>query len=138
MREPLFRKLEERYREEEESEMEKRKRRLAELRQMKGVKMNHEEIIEHAKKMEELAKEKSEERRKIREERSNFSYDASKYHNKFMESILEEEALQRESLDRRDDQRREAQDKRDVFDKYVKEMHWPKVSEKKKLELAQL
>ena len=29
-------------------------------------------------------------------------------------------------------------EQREVYDKYVKEMHWPKISEKKKLELEQL
>jgi len=30
------------------------------------------------------------------------------------------------------------QEQRDIYDKYVKEMHWPKVSEKKRQELESL
>ena len=35
-------------------------------------------------------------------------------------------------------QRAKIQEKRDIYDKYVKEMHWPKISEKKKHELEEL
>ena len=44
----------------------------------------------------------------------------------------------REEQERKEEERRRAQEQRDVYDKYVKEMHWPKISEKKKQELEQL
>ena len=40
-----------------------------------------------------------------------------------------------EERENKEEERRNAQDKRDIYDKYVKEMHWPKVSMKKKKEL---
>ena len=43
-----------------------------------------------------------------------------------------------EKQEQREEERRNIQEKRDVYDKYVKEMHWPKVSEKKKMQLEQL
>ena len=35
----------------------------------------------------------------------------------------------------KDEERAKIQEKRDIYDKYVKEMHWPKVSSKKKKEM---
>ena len=43
-----------------------------------------------------------------------------------------------EEKERREEERARVQEQRDIYDKYVKEMHWPKVSEKKKQELEQL
>jgi hypothetical protein len=43
-----------------------------------------------------------------------------------------------EERERREEERARIQEQRDIYDKYVKEMHWPKVSEKKKQELEQL
>jgi len=40
--------------------------------------------------------------------------------------------------EQKEEERRNAQEKRDIYDKYVKEMHWPKVSLKKKHELESL
>jgi hypothetical protein len=46
--------------------------------------------------------------------------------------VLEEEQAMLEEKERREEERARVQEQRDIYDKYVKEMHWPKVSEKKK------
>lgn len=43
-----------------------------------------------------------------------------------------------EERERREDERLRVQEQRDIYDKYVKEMHWPKISEKKRAELETL
>ena len=41
---------------------------------------------------------------------------------------MEQEAAEQEKVEEREEERRNAQEKRDIFDKYVKEKHWPKIS----------
>lgn len=52
-----------------------------------------------------------------------------------MDNVLEQDTAIAEEREQKEEERRNAQDKRDIYDKYVKEMHWPKVSLKKKKEL---
>lgn len=51
---------------------------------------------------------------------------------------MEQEAAQKETIEEKEEERARIQEKRDVYDKYVKEMHWPKVSDKKRKELEAL
>ena len=48
---------------------------------------------------------------------------------------MEQQAAEEEEKQRRDEEKQRIQEQRDVYDKYVKEMHWPKISEKKRAEL---
>lgn len=66
------------------------------------------------------------------------SYDTSKFKTKFTESVLDEEALRAEERDKMKEDKQRIQEKRDIYDKYVKEMHWPKVSEKKRQEMISI
>lgn len=59
---PLFRQIETKYKEDEDSEIEKRKRHLQSLRELRAP-LDHDEIVEHSKKTEELAKERLEVRK---------------------------------------------------------------------------
>ena len=52
--------------------------------------------------------------------------------------MLEQDAALQEEKERKEEERAKVQEQRDIYDKYVKEMHWPKVSEKKRKELEQL
>eukprot|EP00347_Sterkiella_histriomuscorum_P020948 403335841 len=134
---PLYRQIEQKFHEDEESEIEKRKRHLQSLRDLRQP-LNREEILEHGKKMDDIVKEKQEERKKSRIALVTHSYDYSKYHTKFLDNIMEQEAAQQEEKERKDEERQRVQEQRDIYDKYVKEMHWPKISEKKKAELETL
>lgn len=62
---PLFKQLEERYNEREISEIEKRKKHLQSLRDLRQP-IKFDEIEEHSKKFEELAKKKTEEKKELR------------------------------------------------------------------------
>lgn len=66
------------YKVEEESEIEKRKKHLQSLRELKPS-INHDELVEHSKKIDEIAKEKFEERKKMRMTKLAESYDYSQY-----------------------------------------------------------
>ena len=79
---PLFKQIEDKFKEDEESEFEKRKQHLRSLRNLHQP-LNHDEILEHAKKFDELTKEKAELRKKVRQDQA-LSYDYSKYQTKFL------------------------------------------------------
>jgi hypothetical protein len=55
IRKPLFNQMNERYKEVEEEEQEKRKMHIQSIRDLHKP-MNHDEILEHGKRMEELTK----------------------------------------------------------------------------------
>lgn len=87
-RNPLYKQIETRYHEDEETEIEKRKRHLQSLRDLRQP-LNRDEILEHSKKMDEIVREKAEERKNKRMAIYNQSYDYSKYHTKFLDNIME-------------------------------------------------
>lgn len=64
-RNPLFKQIKQKYEEDEESEIDKRKRHLQSLRDLRQP-LNRDEILEHSKKMDEIVKEKAEERKNKR------------------------------------------------------------------------
>lgn len=68
--------------------MDKRKKHLQSLRDLR-LPLNHEELIEHAKKMDDLVNEKVEKRKKERLTQFQSSYDYSKYHTRFLDNIME-------------------------------------------------
>ena len=87
---PLFKRLEEKFKEDEVSEMEKRKKHLQSLRDLRQP-IKEGELDEHSKKFEELVKIKTEQRKENRLKQFQSSYDYSKYHTKFLDNILEQE-----------------------------------------------
>jgi hypothetical protein len=105
VRNPLYKQIEQRFNEDEESEIEKRKRHLQSLRDLRQP-LNHDEIQEHAKKMDEIVKEKAERRKQDRLASSvNASYDPSKYHTRFLDNVLEQEAAWQEEKERKEEER---------------------------------
>ena len=76
---PLFKQIECKFQEDEQSEMEKRKRHLQSIRELKLAPIDHEEMVEHGKKVEEMAREKAEQRKQHRMAQVANSYDYSKY-----------------------------------------------------------
>lgn len=71
----------------EEEEVEKRKDHLKSMRELNKP-QNHEELLEHSKKVEELTKATIEKRKAERAEKikkEQMSYDYSKYHTKFLD-----------------------------------------------------
>ncbi|CDW82839.1 UNKNOWN [Stylonychia lemnae] len=132
---PLYKKLEYRYKDLEDSEIEKRKKHLQSLRELHQP-IDRSDILEHSRKMEEIVREKVEERKRDRMQRyQNASYDYSKYQSKFLDKVLEQDQQVMIEKEKKDQERLKVLEQREVYDKYVKEMHWPKVSEKKKSEL---
>eukprot|EP00347_Sterkiella_histriomuscorum_P011753 403371232 len=135
---PLFKQIEYKFKDQEDSEIEKRKKHLQSLRELHQP-IERSELYEHSRKMEEIVKEKIEWRKHERRNRQqNASYDYSKYQSKFLEKVLEQDAQVLEEKERLEKEKQKMLEQREVYDKYVKEMHWPKISEKKKLELEQL
>jgi hypothetical protein len=84
---PLYKQIEDRWKEDEETELAKRKLHIQSLRNLHPL--NHEELMEHAKKIDTIVKEKEELRKKKRLDEYASSYDYSKYQTRFLESVLE-------------------------------------------------
>ncbi len=104
---PMFRVINEQYETTKESELDSRKKHLASIRDLHQP-LDHEALVEHKKKMDEIVKEKVDKWKKDREDRVvelAKSYDYSKYKSKFTENILEQEQLILEKREKKDEER---------------------------------
>ena len=82
--------------------------------------------------------EKQEEKRRIREQdfmKKVESYDYNRFKTKFLDSVLEQEIMNREERDRKEEEKREFMDKMKSYGEMVKEMHKPQISRRKQLEM---
>lgn len=68
--------------------------------------IDHDSIVEHAKKMEELTKKKTDELKKKRLEDMIQSYDYSKYQTKFLDVVLEQEQAIKEERENKEEGRK--------------------------------
>lgn len=137
-KEPQFKKIEEKFISDVvASELEKRKKELAEIRSLHKP-IGREDIDEHARKHDEILQMKLAERGKERREKyaeAHSSYDFHKYKSKFTEDVLDNEEKRKEEERRKEEEKRKNAEKMQSYAKFVKEMHVPQVSRKKQLEL---
>ena len=96
------------------------------------------EILEHRRRYEEAVRSKTDAKKQERDKAAAdwaVKGDAGKYKSKFLEDIVERELHEKEEKDKEDDNKRRRMEKMGNYAKFVKEMHWPKVSEEKKAKL---
>lgn len=116
--------------------LEQKKLKLENLRNFHKP-INREELDEHDKNFLVTLKRKQNEKRIKREQemKNHPDYNPKKFQSKFMKFTLDEQK-EREVLEKEEEKRiKEKADKMDKYGKLVKEMHFPKVSEKKRAEM---
>ena len=135
---PYHEQLEERYKKEVEMpELEKKKKELMEKRNFYKP-IDKIEIMEHQRRYEEAVRSKTD-AKKLERDKATADWavkgDPAKHKSKFLEDIVERELHDKEERDKEDDEKRRRMEKMGNYAKFVKEMHWPKVSEEKKIKL---
>ena len=56
------------------------------------------------------------------------------YKNKFLEKVIDEEWVEKEKWRHNSEMKRNYHEKMDNYAKFVKEMHWPEISNRKRVE----
>ena len=121
-------------------ELEKKKKDLLEKRSLYKP-IDKLEILEHRRRYEEAVRSKTDAKKQERDKAAAdwaVKGDPGKYKSKFLEDIVERELHEKEEKDKEDDNKRRRMEKMGNYAKFVKEMHWPKVSEEKKIKLEVL
>ena len=98
----------------------------------------HKELVEHKKKMSEIVEKRNKERIDKRVEdrhKHSQSFDIDKLNTKFTQAIIEEDQNRKEQNEAKGEEKSKIMAKKKTYSHFVKEMHIPKVSEKKKIEM---
>ena len=98
-----------------------------------------EEIKTHEKKYKKLLKERREEKKRERlkwyHDIGYGEYDQGKFKTKLLENFLQNEKLKKDQVENKKREKSETIAKADKYAKFVKEMHWPKISKLKRQEM---
>ena len=117
-----------------ETELERRKKALSEIRDLHKP-LDHHDIVSFSKQMADISNDKiaklREEREKLYKERIK-SYDYAKYKSKFLEPVIESEKAELEQAKQKEEEKKRMYDKKQNYGRLVKEMHPPRISEKKR------
>lgn len=133
---PLYKKLEDKYRKRLMPELERKKMVLRSIRDMHKP-LDHEEIMNHARKYSQERKEEIEHRRQERENKIKNDENSTfgRHKSMFLESIQARETDNKRYEMMRSLEKQELKDKMLSYGKMVKEMHKPIISRKKQVEL---
>ncbi|CAI2381507.1 unnamed protein product [Moneuplotes crassus] len=139
-KEPLYKKLEKKFHENFEiPELQSRKQKLKEIRELKGKRHQKKEIFINIKKYESVVRQRMAE---LEEERmrkaANIDYHPEKYKTKTNQKVFEEDQRKKKELLDRMNKKRLLAEKKMTYGQFVQQVHKPIVSEKKKEEMEHL
>ena len=130
----FYKRQEQEYVNELESELDRRKKALSDIRDLHKP-IDHHEIVTFSKQMADISNEKisklREEREKVYKDRIR-SYDYAKYKSKFLEPVIESEKQEVEQAKFKEEEKKRMYEKKVNYGRLVKEMHPPRISEKKR------
>jgi hypothetical protein len=61
-----------------------------------------------------------------------------RYKNKYLERVLDDERMQKQKQRQKDDEKKRYHEKMENYAKFVKEMHWPELSDRKRREMESM
>ena len=113
-------------------ELEHKQRELRNIKESRKP-LNRSEFVEHAAKYDEERAQLIDRRRKEREQ--NAPPAEKSMVSKFSESVVQEDLATKQERERSFEEKKRLYGKKHNYAKFVKEMHWPKVSSKKRIEI---
>ena len=126
----FYKRQEQEYVHDLETELERRKKALTEIRDLHKP-IDHHDIVSFSKQMAEISNDKisklREEREKVYKDRIR-SYDYAKYKSKFLEPVIESEKQELEQAKFKEEEKKRMYEKKVNYGRLVKEMHPPRVS----------